>query len=277
MQNFNTVTNLLDRLINFDKEAYVIEYFDRVQNEIVLEKEVNLQKLLAHFQKLEDEVHERKVNCLHNLKTNKLLENELDAIKQTLIDHESKLKTDNVDFLLKTLEGNEAKWRAIQSECKTLWNTIKSSAEEMKQLVGDQLVRFWPNTDSIQINNMCGHLFLGPPDSMIINTDKLKNDLVKLCNFSAYGLKLLYRAIRDGFKASVFYDKCNNHSYTLTIIKTTKGYIFGVFHSLALDSSNKNHIDTEAFVFSLVNASQRPQLILAKTKTKLNSSFLFTG
>ena len=44
---------------------------------------------------------------------------------------------------------------------------------------------------------MCGHLFKGPPDSMIINTDKL-------CNLIAYGLKLLYRAIRDGFKAFAF-------------------------------------------------------------------------
>ena len=268
--SFNEVTKSLDKLINFDKEAYVIDYFERVETDILIEKEANLQKLVAHYQKLVDEVHEHKIKCLHNLKTNKQLENELDAIKQTLIDHDNKLKTDNIDFMIKTVDGDQDKWEDIESECDMLFLKIQSSGEEViERIVGDHLVRFWSNTESFQIDNMCGHLFLGPPDSMIINTDKFKIDLVDLCKLGVKQFKLLYRASRDGFKESVFYDKCDDHPDTLTIIKTSKGYIFGVYTSVALNGSNKFKIDASTFIFSLINASNQPQLIPAKERTVL--------
>ena len=130
-KSFNEVTQLLDKLINVDSEAYVIDYFERVAEDILIEKEANLQKLVAYYQTLLDDVHERKIKCLHNMKANKQLESELDAIKQALIGLESKLKTDNVDFLLKTQDGDEAKWKAIQAECSTLLSQIRSSEEDI--------------------------------------------------------------------------------------------------------------------------------------------------
>ena len=72
----------------------------------------NLQKLVAHCQKLMDEVHERKIKCLHNLKSNKQLESELDAIKHTLIGNDFFVSCDHI------------KWK-----------------RDKKRLVGDQLIR----------------------------------------------------------------------------------------------------------------------------------------
>ena len=270
--SFNELTQLLDKLIKLDQEAYVIEYFDRVQNEIVLEKEVNLQKLLAHFQKLEDEVHERKVNCLHNLKTNKLLENELDAIKQTLIDHESKLKTDNVDFLLKTQDGDEAKWREIQCQCNTLLSTIRSSSDEINEkIVGDQRTKFAPNA---HIERSCGRLFDLIVDSAILENSEKQNDLIELCKLSGKQFKLIYRASRDGFEAASFHAKCDNQPSTLTVIKTINGFVFGGYAAVASDSTNIWKVDPHAFIFSH-NRKQNNRNLNQLHKIKFKNESIF--
>jgi len=44
--------------------------------------------------------------------------------------------------------------------------------------------------------------------------------------------KLLYCASRDGWQASTFHEKCDDHGPTITIIRTTEGYIFGGFCDL---------------------------------------------
>ena len=99
-KSFNEVTQLLEKIAKVDKEDYVIDYFERVEADILLEKEVNMQKLLAYFKELVDDVHERKVKCLHNLETNEQLDRELEAIRQTLLEHEGKLKKHNWDLML---------------------------------------------------------------------------------------------------------------------------------------------------------------------------------
>ena len=91
-KSFSSVTQLLEKLITLDKEAYVIDYFERVEADILREKEVNIQKLNAFYQELVDSVHERKIKCLHNLATNETLASQLDAIKQALADHKDQLK-----------------------------------------------------------------------------------------------------------------------------------------------------------------------------------------
>ena len=261
--SFNELTQLLDKLIKLDQEAYVNDYFERVEADILIEKEVNLQKLHAHYQKLVDEVHERKVKCLHNLKANKQFKSELDAIKQTLIGHESKLNRDIVNFQLKTHDGDVAKWKAIQCQCNTLLSTIRSSSEEINEkIVGDQRTKFVPNA---HIERSCGRLSDTVVDSAILDNCEMQNDLIKLCNLSGKQFKLLYRATRDGFDAKSFHAKCDNQPNTLTMIKTTKEYVFGGYAAVACDSTSGWKIDPHAFIFSLINATNRPQLIPIKT------------
>ena len=258
-KSFNEVTKLLDKFIKLDKEDLVIGYFERVEADILLAKEANHQKLNAHYQELVEEVHKRKVKCLHNLKTNKT---QLDAIAQELIEHEGQLKKDNIDFQLKTLDGDDAKWKAIQLECNLLLAKINTLGEELKRkLVADQWIQFVPNTRDTLIGSVCGHLVKGPIDSTIVSTDKLNKDLVELCKLSDKEFKLLYRATIDGFGASDFHGKCDNQPRTLTIIKTTKGYIFGGYTSIAWNDIGGYKRDDNAFVFSLVNASSLPLLI----------------
>jgi hypothetical protein len=66
---------------------------------------------------------------------------------------------------------------------------------------------------------------------------------------------LLYRGTRDGFGSGVFHTKCDCQRNTLTIILTTKGYVFGGFTPIAWDSSSGYKPDStkESFVFSLIS------------------------
>ena len=101
-------------------------------------------------------------------------------------------------------------------------------------------------------------------DSKIISNYKKENDLIELCKLSGKQFKLLYRASRDGFEASNFHAKCDNQPRTLTIIKTTVGYIFGAYTACTWDSSGNDKADPNAFIFSLVNVRSTPLLIPVK-------------
>ena len=264
-KNFNELAQLIDKLAKIDKEGFVIDYFERVEADIVQEKEVHMQKLVVHYQQLLDKVHDRKVKCLQNLKTNKALESELDTIKQTLAEHESQLKRENLDFIIKTLDGDEDKWKGIQFECAALLEKVRSLEEELKErIIGDQITEFKPSANDTPIEDICGSLDTGTIDSTIISTEKLKNDLVALCKLSRKQFKLIYRATTDGFAAASFHTKCDNQPKTLTIVKASSGDIFSGYTSVAWDSTGNYKADPNAFLFSLINVRFAPQLMPVK-------------
>jgi hypothetical protein len=68
-------------------------------------------------------------------------------------------------------------------------------------------------------------------------------------------LSLLYRGSRDGFRAADFHAKCDDKGSTVTIVKSTEGYIFGGYS----DQSWKSNCycccksSSRAFLFSIVN------------------------
>ena len=259
------VTKLLENLTKLAHEDYVLYFFERVQADILVEKEINVKKLDAYYQKLVDDVHERKAKCLQNFKTNKMLEVGLDALKRTLIDYESKLKTDNLDFILKTLDGDQARWRDIQSKCDKLSEMAQSLGEGISErIIGDQMIQFKPSTSNTPIEAICGGLFVGNIDTKILRNYKKEDDLIKLCKLNGKQFKLLYRATRDGFGASDFHGKCDHTPNTLTLIKTSKGYIFGAYATAAADSANKYKGDPNAFIFSLVHIRSAPVLFPVK-------------
>ena len=79
-----------------------------------------------------------------------------------------------------------------------------------------------------------------------------------------FNFELIYRASRDGFDASSFHAKCDDQSGTLTIIKTTNGYIFCAYASVAWDSTSGYKADPNAFILSLMNVNFPSLFIPAK-------------
>ena len=95
-------------------------------------------------------MHERKVQCLSSLKANETLANDFKASKQAFVAFESELKKENLDFILKTLDGDEDKWREIQSQCNTMLDKVKSLEKELSErILGDQMIGFRPSTSRI--------------------------------------------------------------------------------------------------------------------------------
>ena len=268
-KSFNDVSQFLKKLSDLDAEAYAIEKFERVEADIVLEKD--MQRLVAYYQKLVDEVHERKVNCLQKLKTSKTVASQLEPINQALNEFDSKLKKDNLEFTLKTLDGDDDKWREIQMECDTMMERIKAFDDQLTEIIlSDEVIGFRPCSRRTVLEDIFGILDLPNFDSLIINNYQLDNTMISLCSrlCDTNSFELLYRASRDGFEAAAFHAKCDNQPKTLTVIRTTKGFIFGAYTSVAWDSTSGFKDDPYAFIYSLVNSVTRPRLFRVKAGGK---------
>jgi hypothetical protein len=64
-------------------------------------------------------------------------------------------------------------------------------------------------------------------------------------------VELLYRASRDGWRTTDFHSKCDNKGATVTVIKSTGGYVFGGYIDLAWASNGQYRSSSNAFLFAL--------------------------
>ena len=92
-------------------------------------------------------------------------------------------------------------------------------------------------------------------DKIIFNSKiEFDEELIKLwLNHREFTAELLYRKTRDGSKPKNFHDKCDNKGITITIIETTKGYVFGGYTELEWDSYSGSKTDKSTFIFSFNN------------------------
>jgi hypothetical protein len=88
----------------------------------------------------------------------------------------------------------------------------------------------------------------GLSTSLILSFQE-QTSLVNMTN-SLNGI-LLYRGTRDGFTNKAFHDKCDGKANTVTLIKTSKGYVFGGYASSKWTSERKFISDSNAFIFSI--------------------------
>jgi len=94
-------------------------------------------------------------------------------------------------------------------------------------------------------------------DSTIISTTQ-QTSLRNLIGFQTKSLSLLWRGTRDGFAASTFHSLCNNKGSTLTVFKTTSGYIAGGYALVSWTSYGSYVVDSNAFLFTLKNPNNMP-------------------
>jgi hypothetical protein len=77
-----------------------------------------------------------------------------------------------------------------------------------------------------------------------------------LSQFQDKKLKLIYRGSDDGFGASDFHSKCDGIGNTVTVILTTKGWIFGGFSPLTWSLNGGYQADStkQSFLFQIKDA-----------------------
>jgi hypothetical protein len=83
---------------------------------------------------------------------------------------------------------------------------------------------------------------------------------VIFADFVAKEFRLLYRGTRDGFHSQNFHAKVDGHSHTITLIETTKGFVFGAYVACLWDSSGEWKADKsrESFLFTVTNPHNLP-------------------
>lgn len=87
--------------------------------------------------------------------------------------------------------------------------------------------------------------------SSILN-DEEKKTLIELCNLNDR-MELVYRGSYHGFSAKEFHSKCDGISRTLTIVRSTKGNVFGGYTECAWSQNKSYGNDRSAYLFSLIN------------------------
>ncbi len=101
-------------------------------------------------------------------------------------------------------------------------------------------------------------------DSAILSTLD-QNNLLSLINKTDKVFRLAYRASRDGWRSTDFHNHCNFIPNTLTVIKSTTGYIFGGFINGQWNSySQLYNSDPYSFLYTLTNPSNTPAVMKMK-------------
>ncbi len=87
-----------------------------------------------------------------------------------------------------------------------------------------------------------------------------EQSLLALTGFGAKSFSLLWRGSRDGFEAFKFHELCNGKpdTLTLTLIKSTTGYIFGGYTSVPWSCDGSSKEDYDSFLFTLTNPNYIP-------------------
>ena len=88
---------------------------------------------------------------------------------------------------------------------------------------------------------------------IIENAKELELLTRRMCNgqYSKISLDLLYKAIIDSDKASIFHKKCDSAKSTLVLVKSANGKRFGGFTSCNWQGNSIEKKDENAFIFSL--------------------------
>jgi len=71
-------------------------------------------------------------------------------------------------------------------------------------------------------------------------------------------VRLLYRSSRDGASAASFHRKCDGQGPTVTLIKSSGGYVFGGYAGVAWSSAYGHHACPSAFLFTVTNPHGDP-------------------
>ena len=71
-------------------------------------------------------------------------------------------------------------------------------------------------------------------------------------------MRLLYRSSRDGASAASFHTACDGQGPTVTLIKSSGGYVFGGYAGVAWSSANGCLACPSAFLFTVTNPHGDP-------------------
>jgi len=93
------------------------------------------------------------------------------------------------------------------------------------------------------------------------------------CDSAKKQWKLIYKASKDGFASTTFHTLCDNQGETITVIKSSNGYIFGGYNPCNWTSTSVYTNDMKTFLFSLVGAKGFQPTLIPSMTGKGNSTY----
>jgi hypothetical protein len=261
------VEELATRLRNIKNELNAFKYtldngIEKIRERCSLLKhqiQIRAESLIDNINKLSDEMQQEidkyENECIESFEMNTDTKEKLnEKIKESRSFYEenskfiSNFKIDDQVILDVTDEAY-----AILYECNQLKRDLNAALFTKMQC------EFEPNEMSLDLS-VIGRIrrlnYISDLDSIILKNEQLKADFISLFKDkfeSTSKWSLLYRASRDGRSAKAFHSKCDNKAKTLTVVKSTDGFIFGGYAGLAWDSSNQYKLDPNAFIFIFKN------------------------
>jgi hypothetical protein len=142
----------------------------------------------------------------------------------------------------------ELKIQALQNEIKI--EQLKTEIEKVRVLEKDKALE----EEKRRSANISLHLSDVPLMAGSVFISQCHHEFLQRCLPSPRVWVLLYRGTRDGFSASTFHRRCNGSGPTISVIKSSSGYIFGGYNPNSWTSSGNYQKASGSFLFSLTNA-----------------------
>jgi len=225
---------------------YVAEYADAEVNKIDIKREQEIEILDKYYGGLIDQIRAFQKECLEAAKAPQ--KSDVDAEKCNQL-----ISTSEAQF--ESLVVDEAHWRLIKQQCNESRVNIEQSLTKAKNSIMLNKVHVFDGDYTFVDGNKRKYFgIIWQSDrllSRIITTNV--SEFLDMCGFTsckAHFFPLLYRASEHGFGAADFHTKCDNLLNTLTIIKTTRGDIFGGYTTQKWDGCSQYKQDANAFLFS---------------------------
>ena len=152
---------------------------------------------------------------------------------------EMSMKINELNDKVKNLESDHVSQTQIE-------NSIKSIDK-----INAKLNRINKNTLNLDNdNNFFNRINSVMSRNILLSTDD--NNLIKYwINKGNIKLNLIYKATIDSDFSNAFHSKCDDHSPTITIIKTDQGLRFGGYTTKTWNCDTECKRDDEAFLFSM--------------------------
>jgi hypothetical protein len=170
-------------------------------------------------------------------------------------------KCENKDVIIENLCTQYNELKSVNKKISDEFNKIKNDNNNLKESINS--IMAWKNEMTTEINTLKEKVNnyefrLYKMDSNIINNQKDYDFIIerlKKVNPNkteiVIGLRLLYRATRDGDAASDFHSRCDKVNNTLVVVKTKEGLKFGGFTTETWEGDDVDKTDNKAFCFSL--------------------------
>jgi len=134
-----------------------------------------------------------------------------------------------------------------------LKNVIAGSAKKVslsrKSKYMPTLIKHFYGNDDEKMRSLCCSNIESTIISSEVENEKIKEWLASAGKTSEP--KLLYRASRDGWDASDFHRMCDGKGATVTVVKSSGGYIFGGYTDVAWSGGGGWKSSSKSFLFSL--------------------------